>query len=122
MCLNIIKTIVNHTLIAEYPTKIQCGLEGMGWCFTSCWLTTPIYMTHVLTTMQTAAIVRAVFIKTTKKATMEETKAELKAFGKELYHMTWVKEDAHDNHEEDHEEFKVIKAKLEKEKSSRSAV
>jgi hypothetical protein len=49
--------------------SVECWDKGKysGWCFHDCRLTLPIYMSHVFTTMQTAAIVRVVFIKTTKK-------------------------------------------------------
>lgn len=67
MVLNIIKVAVNHSLIQHMGEEITCHPEGEGWCFHTCLLTTPIYMTHVLTTMQTAATARSVFIKTTKK-------------------------------------------------------
>lgn len=65
--LNIIKTLTNQLIINHAGDVLQCRENGKGWCLTKCAFTTPVYMTHVLTTMQTAGIVRAVFIKTTKK-------------------------------------------------------
>jgi hypothetical protein len=55
--------------------------------------------------MQTAAIARSVFIKTTKKATMAAAKVDIHAFAKELYHMAWVKEDATGSTSHHHEEY-----------------
>jgi len=45
-----------------------------------------MFIVHVFTTMQTAAIVRAVFIKTTKKTTMAQ---EYRHFIEELKHVAW---------------------------------
>lgn len=55
-------------------------------------------MTHVLTTMQTAAMARSVFIKTTKKVTAENLKDDVVKFRKELYNAVWEKENAADHH------------------------
>jgi hypothetical protein len=56
-------------------------------------LTTPIYMTHVFTTMQTAAIVRCVFIKTTKKfEKTHEYKRDLNELITDLKHVFWESE------------------------------
>lgn len=73
-----------------------------------CKLTTPIFITHVLTTMQTAAMVRSVFIKTTKKATSEEMKRSAKQFGSDVYRAIWEKEEAPEYHEDNHEHLEEI--------------
>lgn len=45
-----------------------------------------MFIVHVFTTMQTAAMVRVVFIKTTKKTTMAQ---EYRMFYDELKHIAW---------------------------------
>lgn len=96
--LNVIKVAVNHSILKFIPGQVTCHENGEGWCFETCLLTTPIYMTHVLTTMQTAAMVRSVFIKTTKKVTAENLKDDVVKFRKELYNAVWEKENAADHH------------------------
>ncbi len=66
--------------------------------------------------MQTAAVVRSVFIKTTKKVTKAEMKKMAKSYAVELFRMFWEKDGALSEHE-DHHEYEEFKLKLEKVKS-----
>ena len=75
--LNIIKIVTNQMIIKHAGEHVECHEDGEGWCFNKCAFTTPVFITHVLTTMQTAGIVRAVFIKTTKKAQKSATEATM---------------------------------------------
>lgn len=47
---------------------------------------TPIYLVHALVTMQTALIVRVVFIKSVKQTTVLQ---EFKEFVLEIIHLIW---------------------------------
>jgi len=49
--LNIIKIAVNQSIIHYVENGVMCHSGKEGWCFDKCLLTTPIFMTHVLTTM-----------------------------------------------------------------------
>ena len=75
-----------HVVINHSKGKVSCKPDGKGWIFCSCLLTTPMFIVHVFNTMQTAAIVRAVFIKTTKKTT---TAQDYRHFVEELKHIAW---------------------------------
>jgi len=108
--LNIIKTVTNQLIINHADDVLQCRENDKGWCFTSCAFTTPVFMTHVLTTMQTAGIVRAVFIKTTKKyaeGMQEEAKQDLKKTFKSIFDLSHQKEDDLEKHLS-HEEIEEI--------------
>lgn len=61
-------------LVLHHADAVVCRPDELGWCFTKCSYTLPIYFTHVFTTMQTAAIVRAVFIKSIKGSFTESQK------------------------------------------------
>lgn len=73
-------------------------------------------MTHVLTTMQTAGIVRAVFIKTTKKfdeGMQEQAKHDLKDTFKTIFDLSIQKDDDLEKHLS-HNEIEEIEALCQK--------
>jgi len=96
VCMNIMKLCVNLPLMNRMPDAIGCSENGEGWCFKTCWLNIPIFVTHILTTMQTCAVVRMVFIKTSKNkytcAIMKEDAAHL--WG-DIYETFWESDNAH---------------------------
>lgn len=51
---------------------VQCSEDGRRWIFSDCQYSLPLYFIHILFTMQSLGIVRAVFVKTTQKVTVSE--------------------------------------------------
>jgi hypothetical protein len=101
-----VKHAVNHALIQHSGGAVSCTEDNRSWCFTKCSLATPVFITHVFTTMQTAAIVKIVFIKTTKKFTYTQA---FEALGDDLrlaaqdflQHQTQNEKHAHENDSSD---------------------
>jgi hypothetical protein len=98
--------VINHS-----DGMLGCKPDGEGWCFKKCIFQIPVFMTHVFTTMQTAGIVRAVFVKTTKQVTVEEGQVDVKeACGwiKKLMHNATKdsEENEHDICPKEHERIK----------------
>ena len=54
-------------LLMRKDDTMICNAEGTEVLFTKCGFGTIFYLLHNFTTMQTAAVVRAVFVKTIKK-------------------------------------------------------
>lgn len=94
--LNIIKLCINLPVMKHVPDGVECNLDGSGWCFVTCWLNIPIFVTHIFTTMQTCAIIRTVFIKTSKnKYTCAVMKEDLKHLWGDIYETFWESDNAH---------------------------
>ena len=67
ICMHAAQLIIAYLVIHYSDGAISCTDDGITWKFTRCSWVTPMYVIHVFVTMQTAAIPRAVFVKTAKK-------------------------------------------------------
>ena len=70
LVLFIVQQVIVHIVIQLPDKAVICSDDGSRWIFCDCKLVAPMYVVHVVATMQTGAIARGVFIKTTKKTTL----------------------------------------------------
>jgi len=93
---------------------VGCMEGGHGWCFYTCWLNIPIFVTHIFTTMQTCAIIRMVFINTSKnRFTCAVMKDDWLHLWGDIYESFWESDNAipHYVHPEELKEIDAEKAK-----------
>lgn len=122
VCMNVVKLCVNLPLMNRLEDQVGCSSTGDGWCFRTCWLNIPIFVTHILTTMQTCAVIRMVFIKTSKNvytcAIMKEDAIHL--WG-DIYETFWESDNAH-HHYMHPSEVREIDKKLKEKWPQRYAI